>query len=92
LGGGRQYRLIGGGQVAKYAKAQQLVDEVIKPPSAFPFGIGGLLIPTVCGPVLQRIAEDLTLSWRRMTSDAIRLDISERFFVHRASDAATFLA
>lgn len=83
----RQCRLIGAGEVAKDAKQFGPVVDVVDPKGALRIGVG-LIVATVNGPRMERVVDDLTLTWRHTSQpDEIELRISERFFLLRAAES-----
>lgn len=83
-------RLLGGGNVATAVKKAGAVEDVVPLPKDMPAEVAALLIPLTGGPVVERVVDDLTVTWRRVDKDAASLVIRGRFFVRRPETAFTF--
>jgi hypothetical protein len=85
-------RLIGTGSPAKKGAEEGWIDSAVDPGGALPFGVSALLIRIGSGPVVGRVVDDLTLTWRRTANNKIELRLSERFFVDGITGAAVRFA
>lgn len=76
-------------EIADSAATAGMVENVVNSVSELPAGVHALLIATLDGPVVRRVVDDLTPTWRRQ-ADGISLCISERLYVDCPGRSAKF--
>jgi hypothetical protein len=69
-----------------------LVDDFVDPKDCLPDDIVAILVPQVGGPAFTRLIDDLTPSWMRASSTAVRVSLTERFFLVQPARAKRFVA
>ncbi len=84
-------RLIAGRDVAKEVKdAGIAVESVSTPPSLHLPGVRALALALTAGPSVQRVTDDLALSWERTGAGSVDLMAVSKFYVDHADRMTAF--
>jgi hypothetical protein len=83
-------RLLGSGPTVSAALSCGVVQDAVDVKGALPLGVGAIVIPTVGGPVVERIVDDITLL-SGVAGDAMWFTLAQRFFLTNP-DRAELLA
>lgn len=78
---GGSWRLIASGSDADAAKKEGVVEELVAPIGCLPAGVTAMLVRLRTGPTMRRVVDDLTLTVHRLSTEAVQLKLSERFFL-----------
>lgn len=73
-------RLLANGQLVADAQAFGVVEDAVDVKSALPEYVGAMVIPTICGPVVDRIVDDVTIM-SCSVDDAVVFTLAQRFFL-----------
>ena len=73
-------RLLGSGPTVSAALSCGVVQDAVDVKGALPLGVGAIVIPTVGGPVVERIVDDITLL-SGVAGDAMWFTLVQRFFL-----------
>jgi len=76
-------RLLAAGSIVQHAMSAGVVHDAIDIAGALPENVGALVIPTVGGPVVERVGQDITLFEGLGSDDEITVRLVQRFFLIR---------
>jgi hypothetical protein len=73
-------RLLASGPTLSAALSRGIVQDAVDVRGALPVGVGAIVVPTVGGPVVERIVDDITLL-SGVAGDAMWFTLVQRFFL-----------
>lgn len=76
-------RLLAAGSIVQRARSAGVVQDAVDVTGALPETVGALVIPTVGGPVVERVGQDVTLFEGLGSEDEITIRLVQRFFLLR---------
>lgn len=77
----RLCRLLATGEIVRIAQSWGAVEDAIDVRSMLPSGVGGLVIPTVGGPVIERVVDDVVLTSGGLVDDVVCFTLTQQFFL-----------
>jgi hypothetical protein len=87
----RLCRLLATDEIVRSARAWGVVEDAVDVRRSLRSGVGGLVIPTVGGPVIDRIGNDITLQTGPLTGGAVCFTLVQRFSLTDRDDAVRLM-